>query len=126
MSAGLLADLVLLLHLGFIVFALFGAMLALRWIWAALFHLPALAWATFIQISSGICPLTPLENSLRHAAGESSYSSSFVDHYLIPLVYPPGLTSRTQIWLATGLLLFNVLLYTLVLVRRHNSTRRAA
>ena len=78
----------------------------------------ALAWAAWIELSSGICPLTPLENSLRRSAGEVGYSSSFVEHYLVPVVYPPGLTPRIQLGLAVGLVLLNVVLYAFVLRRR--------
>jgi hypothetical protein len=81
-------------------------------------HLPVLAWAAYIELSAGICPLTPLENSLRQAAGESGYSGSFIEHYLVPVVYPPGLTSGTQLWLATSLLLLNGLIYSYVIARR--------
>ncbi len=118
MPASLLADLILVGHLGIIAFAVFGALWALRWSWAPLVHLPALAWAAYIEISAGICPLTPLENSLRQAAGESGYSSSFIEHYLVPLVYPPGLTSGAQLWLAASLLLLNGLFYAYVVARR--------
>jgi hypothetical protein len=118
MQASLLADLVLIVHLSFIVFAVFGALSAVRWGWAPLVHLPVLAWAAYIELSAGVCPLTPLENSLRRAAGESGYSGSFIEHYLVPLVYPPGLTSGTQLWLAASLLLLNGLLYAYVIARR--------
>lgn len=114
----LLADLVLLLHLAFILFAMLGALAALRWRWAPALHLPALAWATAVQVTSGVCPLTPLENGLRRAAGEAGYGESFVGHYLLPVVYPPGLTSHVQLGLAVGLLLLNGLLYGVVLGRR--------
>ncbi len=118
MPTSLLADLVLVGHLGLIAFAVFGALWALRWGWAPLVHLPVLAWAAYIEISAGICPLTPLENSLRQAAGESGYSGSFIEHYLVPLVYPPGLTSGAQLWLAISLLLLNGLFYACVIARR--------
>ena len=118
MPASLLADLILVGHLGIIAFAVFGALWALRWGWAPLVHLPVLAWAAYIEISAGICPLTPLENSLRQAAGESGYSGSFIEHYLVPLVYPPGLTSGAQLWLAASLLLLNGLFYAYVVARR--------
>ncbi len=118
MPASLLADLILVGHLGIIAFAVFGALCALRWGWAPLVHLPVLAWAAYIELSAGICPLTPLENSLRRAAGESGYSSSFIEHYLVPLVYPPGLTSGAQLWLAASLLLLNGLFYGYVIARR--------
>jgi hypothetical protein len=118
MLASLLADLILVGHLGIIAFAVFGALLALRWGWAPLVHLPALAWTAYIGLSAGICPLTLLENSLHQAAGESGYSSSFIEHYLVPLVYPPGLTSGAQLWLAASLLLLNGLFYAYVVARR--------
>jgi len=127
----LLADLVLVAHLGFIAFTLLGAVCALRWTCAPVAHLPALAWAAYIELSAGICPLTPLENALRRAGGGAGYSSSFVEHYLVPLIYPSGLTARVQIGLAAGLLALNGLLYAYVLARRgtlralrHPSRRR--
>jgi len=123
MPVGLLADLVLLAHLGFIIFAMFGALCALRFARAPFVHLPALAWAAYIEVASGTCPLTPLENSLRQAAGEPGVSSSFIQHYLVPLVYPPGLTAGTGKWLAAGLLVLNGLLYGHVLVRRRRLQR---
>jgi len=122
----LLADMVLIAHLSFIVFAMFGGLSTLRWACAPFVHLPALGWAVHIEFSSGVCPLTPLENSLRQAAGESSYSSSFIEHYLVPLIYPQGLSTGTQVWLAAGLLLLNGLVYRYVSVRRrarHRSGR---
>ncbi len=118
MPASLLADLILVGHLGIIAFAVFGALWALRWDWAPLVHLPVLAWTAYIGLSAGICPLTPLENSLRQTAGESGYSGSFIEHYLVPLVYPPGLTSGAQLWLAVSLLLLNGLFYGYVVARR--------
>jgi len=116
--AGLLADLVVVAHAAFIAFALLGALCALRFAWAPLVHLPALAWAATVDLTSGVCPLTPLENALRRSAGEAGYGTSFVEHYVVPLVYPPGLTPRAQTWLAAGLLLLNALLYGLVVARR--------
>ncbi len=118
MPTNLLADLVLVGHLGFIAFAVFGALLALRWRWAPLAHLPAFAWAAYIELTAGVCPLTPLENSLRQAGGGAGYSSSFIEHYLVPIIYPPGLTYGVQQWLLAGLLLLNGLSYAYVLVRR--------
>ena len=82
MRPALLADLVLLAHLAFIAFAVLGGLLALRFAWAPLVHLPALGWAAWVELTGGLCPLTPLENSLRRAAGESGYATSFVEQYL--------------------------------------------
>lgn len=112
------ADTVLVLHFAFIVFACGGALLVVRWPRVAWLHLPALAWAAWIVASHGICPLTPLENSLRHAAGQQGYDGGFIDHYLMPLVYPPGLTPQHQDWLALALVASNTLLYGWALFRK--------
>jgi hypothetical protein len=122
--SGVLADLVLVIHLGFIAFAVLGALLVLRWRWTALLHLPALAWAAWIELTSGVCPLTPLENALRRSAGESGYAGSFIAHYLVPLIYPPGLTPRAQLWLAVCLIAVNLVLYGYVCVRHFSAERR--
>jgi hypothetical protein len=114
----LAADAVLVLHLAFIVFAAAGALLVVRWPRVAWLHLPALAWATWIVASHGICPLTPLENALRHRAGEQGYAGGFIDHYLMPLIYPPGLTPEQQNWIALALVACNTLLYGWALFRR--------
>lgn len=113
-----LADAVLVLHLFFVAFALAGGLLALRWRWMPLVHLPALGWAAFVEFSGRICPLTPLENRLRHAGGEAGYHGGFVEHYLVPLLYPAELTRELQWLLGGGLLLFNALAYLLVWRRR--------
>jgi hypothetical protein len=118
-----LADLVLTLHLAFIIFVVAGGLLALRWRWAPLLHLPAVLWGVFIEISRGICPLTPLENSLRAAAGVSGYSGGFIEHYIVPAIYPPALTQPTQFALACFVVAANILAY-LVVWRRQSSARR--
>jgi hypothetical protein len=92
----LLAGAVVLAHLLFVVFAMSGAVLAVRWRWIPWVHLPAVAWAAFIEFSGGICPLTPLENDLRAAAGLDFYSGDFVARYLFPVLYPNGLTRQAQ------------------------------
>jgi hypothetical protein len=118
-----LADFVLVLHLAFIIFVVAGGLLALRWRRAPLLHLPAALWGVFIEISSGICPLTPLENALRGAAGTSGYSGGFIEHYIVPTIYPPTLAQPTQLALAGFVVAANVLVY-LVVWRRHSSARR--
>ncbi|HVL55752.1 MAG TPA: DUF2784 domain-containing protein [Burkholderiaceae bacterium] len=120
MVARLLADAVLVLHLAFIAFAVLGGF-AVAWRpRLALLHLPCVSWAVFIELSAGICPLTPIEQRLRLAAGQSGYEGSFVDHYLAPLIYPPGLTYSAQLLLAAAVLLLNAAIYgTLVLRWRH-------
>jgi hypothetical protein len=106
-----LADAVVLLHLGFIVFAVLGAALLPRWprvVWA---HGPAMAWAAYVEFSGRICPLTPLENLLRQRAGEQGYAGGFVEHYLIPVIYPEGLTPEVQWGLGALVLAINGVLY---------------
>ena len=112
------ADAVLLLHLAFIVFVLLGGLLALRWRRAPWLHLPAVAWGVYIELSGGLCPLTPLENSLRRAAGEAGYDGGFIEHYLLPVIYPAGLTQEIQYVLAGIVLVVNVLAYGWVWRRR--------
>jgi hypothetical protein len=111
MLYALAADAVLVLHLAFILFAAAGALLVVWRGRIAWLHLPALAWAAWIVASHGICPLTPLENALRHRAGQAGYGGGFIDHYLVPLIYPPGLTPAHQNWLALALVACNALLY---------------
>ena len=103
-----LADLVLLLHFGFIVFVIIGGFLARRWHWLPWAHLPAAAWGTAIEFGGWICPLTPVENWLRQAGGEAGYAGDFIEHYLVRIIYPIGLTSEIQIYLGLSILLINV------------------
>jgi hypothetical protein len=110
----LLADLVLLLHGAFIMFVVLGGLLVLRWHGLAWLHLPCAAWGILIELTGWICPLTPLENRLRKAAGHDSYGESFIEHYLILLIYPPGLTPGIQYLLAAIVLLVNLAIYLLV------------
>ncbi|ENO76787.1 DUF2784 domain-containing protein [Thauera sp. 63] len=114
----LAADAVLLLHLGFIVFVLLGGLLALRWRRVPLLHLPAAAWGVYIELSGGLCPLTPLENRLRVLAGQAGFEGGFIEHYLLPLIYPAGLTRDTQFVLAGVVVIVNLLAYGFVLRRR--------
>lgn len=118
MSAAVAADAVLLLHLLFIVFAVFGAALLWRWPQLVWLHLPAALWGATIEFTGGICPLTPLENRLRRAAGEQGYSGGFVEHYLMPLIYPEALTREVQ-WLMGGVVVaINLALYGWWLAKR--------
>lgn len=110
----LAADAVLLLHLAFIVFVLLGGLLALRWRRAPLAHLPAAAWGVFIELSGRICPLTPLEISLRAQAGQGGYAGGFIEHYLLPVIYPTGLTQDIQFVLAAVVVGLNLAVYALV------------
>jgi hypothetical protein len=116
------ADLVVLLHLAFILFATLGGLLALRWRWIPWVHLPAVAWGAFIEISGGICPLTPMENALRAAAGEATYGGDFVERYLVPLIYPERLTDTVQIAIGVGLVVLNLAIYAAVWLRSRSHT----
>lgn len=108
----LLADLVVLLHGAFVLFATLGGLLALRWPRLAGIHLPALGWGAFVELTGRICPLTPLENRLRTAAGGPGYEGDFVVHYLLPVLYPTGLTLDVQFLLGVILLASNVAIYS--------------
>lgn len=112
-----LADLVVVLHLSFILFVVLGGLLVLRWPRAKWVHLPAAAWGVFIAATGGVCPLTPLENALRRAAGETGYTGGFVERYLLPVIYPPGLTPGVQGILAAIVVVANVAVYTLAFRR---------
>lgn len=112
------ADAVVLLHLCFILFVLFGALLVWRWPRLAWAHLPAVAWGAAVELLHLYCPLTPLENLLRQAAGQQGYSGGFVEQYLIPLIYPVGLTAQTQVWLGAFVLLVNLPIYLGLLLRQ--------
>ena len=108
------ADLVAVLHFAFIIFVLFGGFLALRWVWAPWFHLPAVAWGMGIEFLGWYCPLTPLENALRQASGEEGYTGGFIAHYLLPIIYPEGLTREIQIILGGVLVVINLVVYLIV------------
>ena len=119
----LLADAVLLLHLVFIVFALAGGVLVLFRGYIAWLHLPAVAWAAYAEFTATICPLTPLENSLRKQAGQEGYDGGFVEHYLIPLIYPAALTPRLQMLIGAIVVAVNVAVYAAALWRRSGRRR---
>lgn len=120
----LAAEGVLILHAGFVVFAVLGGLLAFRWPVTPLLHLPAVAWAVYIESSGGICPLTPIENRFLRAAGESGYSGDFLEHYLFDLLYPSGLTREIQYLLAITVMVINVVVYLMVWHQRKKSRRQ--
>lgn len=112
------ADAVLLFHLAFIVFALLGAAMTVRWRWIPLVHLPVSAWAIFVELTGRSCPLTYLENSLRIRAGQSGYSESFIEHYLLAIIYPVGLTREIQLVLAGVVIVINTAIYGWLFMRK--------
>jgi hypothetical protein len=120
----LLADLVLLLHACFILFVVLGALLAIRWPRVAWAHIPACIWSAVLEFSGFSCPLTPLENSLRQAGGATTYAGGFLEHYLLPFVYPPGLTPQFQVLLGVLVILVNGVLYWHVFRYRGARARR--
>src|SRR5256885_5675200 len=115
-----LADLVLILHLGFVVFVVFGGLLVLRWPAAMTLHIPAAVWGVLIEFTGWVCPLTPLENWLRVRGGEMGFRGGFIEHYIQPLLYPSGLTRATQIVLGSLVVLLNLTAYSIVLSRSRN------
>ena len=122
MSA-LFADLLVLVHLGFVGFVALGGVLAFRWPRVAWAHLPAAAWGAAIEFTGWICPLTPLENELRARGGAAPYTGDFVARYLMPLLYPEGLTRNAQLGLGALVLVLNAAIYACVVRRR--GARRA-
>jgi hypothetical protein len=119
----LAADLALLTHLAFILFVLLGAMLAARWPWIAFVHPPAAAWGFFVEVTGRVCPLTYLENFLRAKAGESAYVDGFLDHYLVAIIYPAGLTRDVRYALAALVVGVNVGVYSWLFHGRQLSPR---
>jgi hypothetical protein len=118
-----LADLVLVVHLAFVLFVVLGGLLVLKWPRLAWLHVPAAVWGVLIEYKGWICPLTPLENSFRARGGGAGYSGGFIEHYIQPLLYPAGLTRGTQIVLGSLALLVNLTAYGVVIARRSRSGR---
>lgn len=122
----LLADLIVVVHLGFAAFVVLGGFLALRWRPIAYVHLPCAVWGALISFAGWICPLTPLEVRLRRAGGEAGYTGGFVEHYVLPLLYPEALTRSAQIAIGAFVILVNLVAYALLVRRkgdRHLFTR---
>ena len=109
-----LSDFVVLTHLAFIVFALLGGLLALRWRWMPWIHIPAAAWGAVVAFFGWFCPLTPLENSLRRASGSDGYSGGFIEQYIVPIIYPTQLTRELQVFLGFVVLVVNLAIYWVV------------
>ena len=113
----LLANAVVSIHALFILFVVLGGFLAWRRRWIAAVHIPCAIWGVLIEYRGWMCPLTPVENALRAKAGQQGYSGGFIEHYLMPTIYPSGLTPRVQALLGTFVLVVNAFAYT-VLLRR--------
>ena len=124
MGYRVLADLVVGVHALFVAFVVVGGLLVLRWPWVAALHVPAAVWGALIEFQGWICPLTPLENALRAAAGQAGYRGGFIEHYLLPVLYPAGLTRSVQLVLGALVIVVNVVVYAVVvwrLARRRRS-----
>ena len=114
-----LADLIVVVHVAFVLFVVLGGFAVLRWPGVAWIHIPAVAWGVWVEFTGWICPLTPLEQTLRARAGEAGYAGGFIQHYLLRALYPAGLTRQVQWALGVLVLLVNVAAYGLVpLMRR--------
>lgn len=114
----LLADFVVILHFLFIVAVVIGGLLVIKWRKLIWIHLPFLFWGIYIEFSGGICPLTPLEIWLRKQAGADIYQGGFISHYLVPVIYPSGLTSNIQWLIGAGLIVFNLAVYIYIFLLR--------
>ena len=115
-----LADLLVVFHLVFILYVIAGALLIFKWPKTLWLHLPSCFWGITVELTGWICPLTPLEIQLRILAGEEGYTGSFIEQYLIPIIYPSGLTREVQMLLGGTVLIVNLSLYTLILIKRRN------
>ena len=113
-----LADIIVLIHLAFIIFVIFGGFLVLRWRWFFWFHIPAAIWGALIEFAGWVCPLTPLENQFRIKSCIAGYQSGFIEHYIIPLIYPDELTRSFQITLGIFVIVINVSIYFLIFFRK--------
>jgi len=122
----ILADLIVLVHALFVAFVAFGALLVPWKPRVAPWHLLAVAWGALVVGFGLICPLTPLENRLREFAGQEAYQGGFIEHYLLPIIYPPGLTRKDQVLLVALLIIGNAIVYTAVVVRRRRSRNRGS
>ena len=117
----LLANGVVLVHAAFVVFVVVGGFLTWRWPRLALVHVPAAIWGALIEFAGWICPLTPLENAFRLRAGQAGYSGGFIEHYVLPVMYPSGLTRTVQIVLGVTVVALNVAAYGVLLNRVRRS-----
>lgn len=115
------ADGVVVVHLAFILFVILGGLTLFRRPWMVWVHVPAALWGGIVELTGAPCPLTPLENHLRRAGNVQAYSGGFIDHYIMPVVYPPGLTRETQIVLGGLIVAVNAGIYYRFLARRRKN-----
>ena len=120
----LLADVVVFIHLGFILFVVVGAVFAIRWQRVVWLHIPAVLWGVLIEFAGWVCPLTPLETWLRIKGGMTGYSTGFVERYILPLIYPVNLTRNTQFILGMLVLGINVVIYGAIVIRNRSKIKK--
>ncbi len=125
MGARIIADSLVGIHLGFILFVTLGGLLVFKWRKLAFAHIPCALWGGLIEFTGWICPLTPLENHFRRLAGELGYAGGFVDHYITPLIYPEALGRGTQIVLGIFVIALNTAIYGTIVLRRQRARRQA-
>ncbi|GMQ87068.1 MAG: DUF2784 domain-containing protein [Gammaproteobacteria bacterium] len=113
----LAADAIVLIHFGFILYVVLGGLLSYKWLYLSWLHLPAVIWGVVMSLAGWICPLTPLENKLRAASGGGRYSSGFIEHYILPVIYPAGLDRELQTAMGIALLVVNALVYLGLIIR---------
>ncbi|NOQ78813.1 MAG: DUF2784 family protein [Gammaproteobacteria bacterium] len=109
------ADLLVIIHLLFIVFVVLGGFMLIKWHWLIFIHFPAVLWAVLLEFEGWICPLTPMEQALRRMAGQQGYSGGFIQHYIVPVIYPASLEENIQFILGVLLIVINVIIYLWVI-----------
>ena len=119
-----MADLIVAVHAAFVMFVVLGGLLVLRWPRLVWLHVPAVIWGVLIEFSGWICPLTPLENRLRQQDGARAYEGDFIARYVLPTLYPEGLTRTGQLLLGTAALVINIAIYAAIVLRRRRSTAK--
>jgi len=121
MGYRLAADAMLVAHLLYIIFVVVGGLIALRARWVLWLHVPAVAWAIYVQFVGRICPLTGWENALREGAGQAGYEGGFIDHYLMPVIYPADMPVGLNYVLGSLVILVNAAVYGWLIARRRRS-----
>jgi len=119
------ADIVVIVHLIFVAFVVLGGLLVIKKRKIVYFHIPAVIWGTLIEFFGWICPLTPLEQKLRMLAGQSGYSESFIEHYIIPVLYPDFLARDLQIFLGLFVIIINLVIYCYIFFLGRNQSLRS-
>ena len=117
------AEGIVVVHLIFILFVILGGLALFKWPWMIWVHVPAAVWGGLVELVGAPCPLTPLENHLRQAGNADAYSGGFIDHYIMPIVYPPGLTRQTQVVLGVLILAVNFAIYFKFLTRKTKAAK---